>query len=1063
MKPKLNKHIFLLALLMSFCMISVTLAQSRTITGTVVSATTEEPLPGATIMVKGTTSGTVTDLDGKYVLVVPIDKEILIFTYLGYKMREEKILNRPVVNIKLEEDILGLETVVVTALGIPKEKLSLGVSTQEVTGAKIASSGEENFIEGLSAKAAGVQVVGAAGTPGASSKIIIRGPSTFSNENQPLIIVDGVPVDNNTNGTVAGDNPFNANLAGVSNSNRAIDINPDDIESVNILKGPAAAALYGSRASSGAIIITTKRGNQKGDDAVHVQFSSTLEINQVSKLPAQQNKYAQGTGGGNLTNNGTLIVEGDYETADPGLDYLWDTDDMGEYNGTPESWGPPMENAGLTPVDNLGDFFQSGLTYNNNISISGGSDKGSMRFSIGSTKDNGVIPNTNYNRTSIRINSDLQVWNKFKITADANYIRSGGNRVQNGNNLSGVMLGLLRAPTSYNLSAGYEYPSGANRNYFANYDNPYWTIYNNPFTDQVNRFIGNFGAIYTPYDWATITYRLGTDSYSDERKQIFAIGSNDPDNAPGGQIEENLIRYNQVYSDLIISGSKNVNESITINYTLGNNITILDDNYLYSRGRDLTIPDYYNIGNASDLYSSQQTTQQRNAAFFGEIGFDFQSFLFINLTGRNEWSSTYGANEGAAFFPSMNTSFVFSELMNTNNIWSFGKIRAAIAQVGIEPQPYSSNTYFVSPLFTDGFTGGYGFPFLGLPGFGHSQSNILGNPELSPERLTAAEVGIELKFWRGRIDLEAVVYQQVSSELLLVKPIAATSGFSYVYDNVGEMKNQGIEITLNADIIRKKDFTWNVGGNFSKNENEVTQLAGGVDEIELEVGFDDPAAYLIVGQPYAVLYGSKWQRSPDGDILINENTGLPLLDTINGIIGDPNPDWLMNINTLFTWKNIGVSALFDIRKGGDIWCGTVARMNAIGISEASAARDTVYVIDGVVEVANGVYAENTTAIGPDQYFDNYLGDAGASEQQIFDGSWVRLREVKLTYDFELDKRNVVKGLSLSATGRNLWLHTKYPGVDPETSLTGAGSNISGFDWFNNPGTKSYLFTLTASF
>ena len=274
-------------LLIPFCLVSVAFAQSRTITGTITSATDNEPLPGATVLVKGTTTGTITDLDGKYVLVVPQDKDVLVYTFLGFKMHEETIGNRNVINVGLEEDVLGLETVVVTALGIPKEKLSLGISTQEVGGDRISSSGEENFIEGLSAKAAGVQVVGAAGTPGASSKIIIRGPSTFTNENQPLVVIDGVPIDNSTNNTVAGDYPFNATLNGVSNSNRAIDVNPDDIESINILKGPAAAALYGSRAGSGAIIITTKRGNKAGDKAVHINFSSSLEVNQVSNIPKQ--------------------------------------------------------------------------------------------------------------------------------------------------------------------------------------------------------------------------------------------------------------------------------------------------------------------------------------------------------------------------------------------------------------------------------------------------------------------------------------------------------------------------------------------------------------------------------------------------------------------------------------------------------------------------------------------------------------------------------------------------------------------------------------------------------
>ena len=1048
-------------LLMPLFMVSLAFGQSKTITGTITSGTDNEPLPGATVLVKGTTTGTVTDIDGKYVLVVPQDKDVLVYTFLGFKMREETIGARNVINVALEEDILGLETVVVTALGISKEKLSLGYSTQQVGGDRLASSGEENFIEGLSAKAAGVQVVGSAGTPGASSKIIIRGPSTFTNENQPLVVIDGVPIDNSTNSTVAGDYPFNANLNGVSNSNRAIDVNPDDIESINILKGPAAAALYGSRAGSGAIIITTKRGNKAGDKSVHINFSSSLEISQVNKLPDQQDQYAQGTGGGDFNADDQIEPEGDFVEADPGPDYLWDTDDDVS-GGTPNSWGPLNSALGISPVDNAGEFFQNGMTYNNNLAISGGTDRGSLRLSIGNTQDNGIIPNTSFDRNSVRINSDMRIFEKFKIAVDANYINSQGNRAQNGSNLSGVMLSLMRTPSSYDLGAGYEYPSGANRNYFNAYDNPYWTAYNNPYTDNTNRLISNVSAVYTPWNWMTVTYRVGADSYTDLRKQIFSIGSNDPANAPGGQIEENSIRYRQIYSDLIASATKNITEDFNMSITLGNNITDIDVSNLYARGRDLTIPDFYNLSNAADLYSSQLTTQQRNAALFGELAFEYQSFLFLTLSGRNEWSSTYGPNQGSAFFPSANIAFVFSEIMNTNNIFSFGKVRFAYAQAGIEPQPYSANTTFISPVYTDGFTDGYSFPYLGQSGFGYSQLNTLGNPDLKPERLTGTEFGLELKFWKGRIDLDAAYYIQNSEDILLTQPIASTSGFSYVYNNAGAMTNKGIELSLNADIVKTKNLTWNVGGNFSKNENEVTALAEGVDEIEIEAGFGDPGAYVIEGQPYGLLYGSQWAYSPDGDLLIDED-GFPIFDTVSGVIGDPYPDWLMNINTGVTYKGFTLSGLLDIRKGGDIWYGTGARMNRIGISEESAERDHTFIIEGVVEQPDGTYLPNTTEIAPIDYWSNYLGDNGATSQSIFDGGWVRLREARLSYEFTLAPKSVLKGLTVSATGRNLWLKTDYPGVDPETSLTGAGSNITGFDWFNNPSTKSYIFTVSAAF
>lgn len=1073
-------------LIVPLCLVSMAFGQSRTITGTVTSATDNEALPGATVLVKGTTTGTVTDLDGQYVLVVPQGKDILIFSFIGYKTTEVTIGAQNVVNLSMEEDVLGLDEVVVTALGIEREKLSLGTTTQEVGGDRLVSSGETNVIEALSAKVAGVQIVGSSGTPGASSKIIIRGPSTFTNENQPLIVVDGVPIDNNTNNTVAGDYPFNPTLNGVNNSNRAIDINPDDIESINVLKGPAAAALYGSRAGSGAIIITTKRGNKKGDKTIHINVSSSVELSQVNKLPGQQDQYAQGSGGGFFGDDGvTVVPEGDYLTGDPGPDYIWGTDDDGPL-GTANSWGPLISNLpdslGITgPYDNAGEFFQTGVTYNNNIAISGGTDRGSLRLSIGNSQEKGIVPNSDYGRTSVRINSDVQIWEKLRLSVDANYINSGGSRPQNGSNLSGVMLSLMRTPASYNLADnpdfnyendGYEYPSGDNRNYFGAYDNPYWSAYNNPFNDNVNRMLGNFSLNYTPYSWLNFTYRLGADSYTDERKQIYAIGSNDPANAPGGQIEENTIRYTQLYSDIFGTATKEFNEDFSGSLTLGNNLLDIDQNYLYARGRDLTIPDYYNLSNASDLYSSQSTTRQRNAALFGQIELQYQSLLFLTLTGRNEWSSTYGPNTNSAFFPSASLAFVFSELMNTGDIFSFGKLRLAYAQAGIEPQPYSSGTYFIPPLYTDGFTDGYSFPYLGQSGFGYSQLNILGNPDLSPELQTGMEVGLELQFWKGRIDADIALYSQTSSDILLTKPIASTSGFSYVYDNAGEMTNKGIEAFVSAAIIKTDDLTWNLGFNFSRNVNEVTSLPASSDTIEIESGFGDPGAYAILNQPYGVLYGSQWAwqdingdgiHDADEPILIDEASGLPIFDDVSGIIGNPYPDWLGSVSTDITYKGVTLSGLLDIRVGGDIWCGTIARMNRIGISEESAARDQTYVIEGVVENADGTFTSNTTAVSAADYFQSYLGDFAASEQAIYDGGWLRLREAKLSYAFELKNTTVLKMLNLSVTGRNLWLKTDYPGVDPETSLTGAGSNIAGFDWFNNPSTKSWLFSLSAAF
>jgi len=1046
----------------------VSMAQNRTVTGTVKDQS-GEPIIGASIIVKGTTSGTYSDESGNFTIVLSTNATALIIKYLGFKSQEIPLTASNVVTVTLEEDVLGLEEVVVTALGISKEKKSLGYSTQEIGGDRIENSGETNVVEALSSKFSGVLVTGTSGTPGSSSKIVIRGPSTFTNENQPLIVVDGVPIDNSTNATVAGDYPFNPFLQGANQSNRAIDINPDDIESINVLKGPAASALYGAKAGSGVIVITTKRGKSKGGKGVSFTVNSSIEFSKVDQLPEKQTTYAQGTGGGFFDSTGvTVQPEGNYFTSDPGPDFLWHTaDDVSQ--GTPNQWGPLIahmpDSLGVTSHDNPGEFFQTGVTYNNNFSISSASENGSLRFSVGNVKETGIIPNSSFNRTSFRLNADGRVNSKFTVGTSVNYVKGGGNFVQNGSNLSGVMLSLMRTPPSYDLAAGFEYPSGANRNYFSSYDNPYWTIYNNPEDNQVNRVIGNAYLTYAPLSWFNVTDRIGTDFYTDYRKQIFSIGSNQPANAPGGQIEEDTRRYSQIYNDLLLNFTKQFSTDFEADLTIGNNLIQEYSQDHYSRGRDLTVPDFFNLSNASDLYSSESNITTRTAAWLGILGLNWKSTVFLNLTGRNEWSSTWGPNTNSIFYPSANVSFVFTELMQPSNILSYGKIRLAYAQAGINPQAYSANTVFIQPLFTDGFTDGFSFPYLGENGFGYSQLNILGNPDLKPEKQIGKEVGLELKLFRGRLGLEATYYNQTSQDILVVRPIASSSGFSYVYANAGEMVNKGVEIGLDATVIKSKSFEWMVGGNFSKNKNEVTKIADGLNKFNVETTFGDPEPYAIVGQPYGVLYGTAWAKDPNGNIICDAD-GFPIVADSFEVIGDPYPDWLANIRTELHFKGFTLSGLLDIRVGGDIWAGTIARMNRIGATQASADhRGESFVIDGVVENGDGSFSPNTVPIQAYDYFSYAKGDFGASEAVIYDAGWVRLRELSLSYsfDFSKEKGNPIQQLTLTASARNLFVSTDYPGVDPENSLTGAGSNAQGLDWFNNPGTKSYMFAISFGF
>ena len=665
----------------------------------------------------------------------------------------------------------------------------------------------------------------------------------------------------------------------------------------------------------------------------------------------------------------------------------------------------------------------------------------------------------------MRITGDTKLSEKIKVAATANYIRTTGTKAQNGSNLSGVMLSLTRAPSSYNLAGdgpdGYKYSSGAQRQYFGIYDNPYWTAYQNPFKDDVNRFLGNIMVTYTPLDFISFSYSTGTDLYTDHRKQIFAVGSWDTPE-PTGEIWENDKRNREFYSNFSINLKHEINDDINASLTLGQNLNERNYNNLFTRGRNLGVPNFYSLSNAADKYASQYDETRRTAALFFTGDISYKSLVYLNVTGRNDWSSTFGPNKSSFFYPSVSASFVFSDLIAENKILSFGKLRLAYAKSGISPDPYSTRTYYTSAIFTDGFTDGVSFPYLAQNGFGNG--GTIGNPDLQSEVQTATEVGLDLRFLNGRINLDFTLYNQKSTDILIQRPLARSTGFSSVFQNIGEMENKGIEIRLSGDPLKLKDFNWNIAINFSKNTNEVLSLVDGVDQIDLEAAFSSIGSFAIVGEPYGVLYATKWKRSPGGDIIVGSN-GLPIVDALKGNVGNPYPDWISGIRNTFTYKNISLTALIDIREGGQIWNGTLARLHRLGRTEESANRSQNYVVPGVVENLDGTFSPNTKEISAFNYFNRYLGDnQSATEQAIYDGSWVRLRDVTLSYKFKIKNSNsFIQGLELSATGRNLWLSTDYPGVDPETSLTGAGSNVGGFDYFNMPGTKSYIVSLKASF
>lgn len=1028
------------------------LAQERTLSGTV-TGEDGSPLPGVNVVVKGTNTGTATDTNGKYSLTLPGGGTTLVFSFIGFTSQEVNVGDRTTVNVTLAADATQLNEVVVTALGITREKASLGYAVSNVSAEEIMRSGENNIVSSLAAKVPGIQITGSAGTPGASTRVLIRGSATFTGENQPLIVVDGVPIDNSTVQSSPRDYPFNANLQGVNNANRAFDINPDDIESVTVLKGPAAAALYGERAGNGAIIYTTKRG-KAGQRGLGVKINSTVELSEVNKLPEKQDRYLSGTGG-------TFTPP-----ADSGPDGLHGTDDDLAF-GTPNSWGPSKTSQNVPTFDNYENFFQTGVSFRNNIEVTGGNENTQVRVSVGDLRQEGMIPNSKFDRTSVRLTADTRLSNDIKVGATANYVKSNQTAVQNGSNLAGIMLSLLRMPINFDVR-NYKNEQGYNNSYFYIYDNPLFTAYENPFTSEVNRFVGNFYFDYQINKNFSFLYRLGADTYSDNRKQIFAISSWGDDIGSVGQINENRLSSSELYGDAILSYTKSFNDRFKFNGRLGHNFRIATTDDLFGRGRELTIPRFYNLNNASDLYTSQASSEIKSQAVFGELGLDYDDWLFISFTGRNEWSSTFELANNSFFYPSVSTSFVFSELLENKPEWfEFGKLRYSYAQVGISPVTYATRPLFTSPTYTDGFTNGLSIPYNGVNAF--AVSNTLFGADLKPEILVGNEFGLNVEFLDGLVSLDYTYYNQTSKDLLLFLPTPGSSGYTSKYTNAGEMVNKGHEVYAEIRPLRK-ELKWTLGLNWSKNISEVTRLAEGVDELSIESAFSSIGSFAIVGEPLGVFYGTKWARDENGNVLVRAN-GRPVVASASGNVGNPIPNWLGGIRNTLEYKNLTFSFLFDLRNGGSIWNGTWARMRNVGTARETENRETTFVFDGVyapgetIDGADVSGQPNRTPLAADVYWRNVKGDAGgAAEEAVEKVNWVRLRDVSLSYNINLRSKNIgIQYLNLTFTGRNLFLNTNYRGVDPETSLTGAGSNIGGFDYFNNPGSRSYMFGLTFGF
>jgi TonB-linked SusC/RagA family outer membrane protein len=1112
-----------LLLLMFLFVLGVTslFAQTKVISGTVTSATAGEGvIPGVTVQVKGTTLGINTDVNGKYSLAVPLNATTLVFTYIGMKTQEVEIAGRSVIDVVMVSELLGLQEVVVTALGIKRESKALGYSVQSVSSDQIANSNNSNVINSLAGKIAGVHITPSSGAAGASTFIEIRGSTSLTGNNQPLFVVDGIPIETGGGG---------GSVADVAYSDRAVDLNPDDIESMTVLKGGAATALYGLRASNGVILITTKKGSN--DTKMKVDFHTSVSFDKISHTQARQNKYAQGSVKGYAAyleyaydqpfNHVASPADGQpYRNASWGArldtcsyttDPTWVAPDANHYNyldmadylkkwdsnGRIVSKNDPKANGKPVNVYDPYSFFRTGATYNNSLSISGGSATTTYFVSLSNETRTGIVPNNSFGKTTFKLSGDTKLLKNLITSASLTFSNTDGNRIQQGSNTSGVMLGLVRTPPTFNNAAGYIFPDGTQRTYRGGggYDNPYWTAHENIYKDNVNRVIGNFMISYDATSWLNFTYRIGTDWFTEGSKYYFAQHSCA---FPSGYVNTSRNLNQDINSDLIMSIKKSLGQSFFLRATIGNNAFQSIGNTVTGVANGISIPDFYNLSNSSSVTPSEYIYKKRTAAFFGDLGISYKDMIYINGTGREEWSTTMPANANKFFYPSVSVGFIFSELpfLKGSKILSFGKLRSSYAIVANDAGAYNTTTYFYKAGAGDGWTNGVSFPFLGASGFTYGDQ--MGNDLLKPEQMKSFEVGAELRFFMNRFSIDVAYFDNQNSDLLLSVPIAPSTGFSSKYTNAGTMKTTGMDLLVNATIIKRSSFKWDLSVNFSNPKSIVTKLAPGVESIFLG-GFTDPQIRAVANQPYRSIYGVMLLRDPvSKQLIINDDAsldnqavygpgvyGYPMAATEVGNMGSVQPQWTMGITNTFSFKGFSLTGLIDIRHGGKMWNGTNGAMVYFGTSAQTLNREVSYVhqgllghlnssgeivhfaADGTTELA-GPGAANTISKPDDE---NYCywngigsGFTGPSEPYIESSEFVRLREITLSYTVNpsLLKNTPIKNLSVYFTGRNLWLNTPFTGIDPETSLLGA-SNGQGIDYFNMPGTRAMTFGLRIGF
>ena len=1091
---------FLLTTITLFFYSQFVLAQSRQISGTVTSADSPKGLVSTTVNVKGTNIGTLTDKSGKYTLNVPQSATTLVFSFVGMKTMEEKVAGRSTVNVTLVDEVVQLETTIITALGLKSERDKIASSISTLKGSSIAQSGETGLLNGLSGKVAGVLVTRSGGDPGAGSYIQIRGQNTINGNAQPLFIVDGMPVSNSS------DNIGAARSNGIIQQSRINDINPEDIERMEVLKGASAAALWGSRAANGVVIITTKKGKNT-DGKLNVSFKSTVSVDRVNKVHPLQTRYGQGSDGlysqTNRASFGDLISSRSggadqfitNPTAPGYQGFVTLADGTNRYAIASGTAANPSGGKNARDIfDHTKDAFQTGYFLDNTLSVSGGNEKSTFLISYGDLNQEGVIKGlSDYKRNSIRFNVTSRFTNWFTASANVGYTKINSNRIQEGDNADGILLSSLRTPADFNneLSEGiYTDPAGQvfpdahisyrnplGRDLSTIYSNPNWNVINNINNSDVDRLIGGLQFDIAPVSWLTTTVRFGLDNFNDYRLERFARTSA---NFPRGFLSKNWVSEKQFNTDIFAVAEKTFSNNLTGSLLVGFNYNSRSRASLTSSITNFIIPDAPNIlTNAvnSNLSANNFNSLNRTYGFYAQADVEAYNMLFFTFTGRNEAASTFGANtKNSFFFPSAAVAWQFSQLdyFENKSFFSFGKLRLAWGQVGIQPQPYQNFNNFGAAIYRNDFSSGLSGINPTYNG-GYVQSTIAGNEFLRPEIKTETELGVDLRFLENKVGFSFTAYQNYTKDVILPISLPASTGFTTFNSNAAELENKGIELEMNADVLKRRYFKWNISANFSKNANKVNSLAG-TSAYTLPDSFLANGS-LIAGQPFGVFLSTDFLKNEAGAYVLDGN-GFPQAGTGVEIIGDPNPDWRGGLGSTFSYKSLSLHVLFDRVQGNDFFNGTRGSLYSFG-THGDQGNTAIAPAGGLKDVNGRTIAAGTSFQGQIKDFGAgpvalnqawYQGRGSASntasyKQFVEDGSASRLREVTLTYglrNVKLFKNTQLSNIDFSLTGRNLILWTNYTGIDPETNVTGAGL-ARGQDWFTNPSTRSILFSILVKY